>query len=51
MIQKEEVKKAIEILSIQINNNKDLWGQGNTEFRLLATSQGNLKVLLQKLEK
>ena len=51
MITKENIEHCIKVLSKEINNNIKLSGTGNTEFRLLCTAQGDLKVLLQRLNK
>jgi len=51
MINKENIEHCIKVLSKEINNNINLSGSGNIQFRLLCTAQGDLKVLLQKIEK
>jgi hypothetical protein len=45
----EVIKKALSILNEELNNNIGLCGKNNKNFQLLATSIGNLKLLMQRL--
>ena len=46
-----KIKLCSSMLSNEINNNRDIFGKGIIEARLLGEAQGNLKVLIQRLEK
>lgn len=51
MMSKDNLQKAINILSLEINNSKELWGMEDWKFNQLCQAQGILKVLKQRLDK
>ena len=51
MINKEEIKKAREILSNQISENLDMFSIGNQGGKYLCVAQNNIILLLNHLEK
>ena len=46
-----QIKKALHICSIEMNNNKELWGKGDKRMISLSYAYSSLKDLIKLLEK